>query len=134
MEALLEKIIKDCAPYKTLGRPASYIPELANGDINDLGIYVTCSDGQSFMAGDALKPFTIQSIVKPILLLLCLMDNGPDLVRDKIGVEATGKPFDAINVTEGSLSSSHLNPMVNMGAILMCTMIKGRDSSERFSR
>lgn len=134
MEALLEEILKDCAPYKTLGKPASYIPELANGDVNDLGIYVVSSDGQSYKAGDWRKEFTIQSVVKPILLLLCLMDNGAELLRSTIGVEATGKPFDAINVTDGQLSSQHLNPMVNMGAILMCTLIKGDDYDMRFAR
>ena len=134
MEALLEEILKDCAPYKTLGKPASYIPELANGDVNDLSIYVVSSDGQSYKAGDWRKEFTIQSVVKPILLLLCLMDNGAELLRSTIGVEATGKPFDAINVTDGQLSSQHLNPMVNMGAILMCTLIKGDDYDVRFAR
>ena len=28
------------------------------------------------------------------------MDNGEEYVRSRVGVEATGKPFDAINVTE----------------------------------
>lgn len=134
MEALLEEILDQCIPYKAQGKPASYIPELAKGDTNDLGICVVSSDGQVFKAGDYKKPFTIQSIVKPILLLLALIDNGVDGVRAKMGVEATGKPFDAINVTEGALSSQHLNPMVNMGAILMCTLIKGGDYTERFSR
>ena len=134
MEALLEEILDQCGPYKAQGKPASYIPELAKGDANDLGICVISSDGQIFKAGDYKKPFTIQSIVKPILLLLALMDNGVDGVRAKVGVEATGKPFDAINVAEGTLSSQHINPMVNMGAILMCTLIKGRDYTERFDR
>ncbi len=134
MEALLEEIIRDCAVYKAQGRPASYIPELAKGDVNDLGIYVVSSDGQSSRAGDWHKPFTIQSIVKPILLLMCLMDNGAAFVREKIGVEATGKPFDAINVDGGSLAAQHLNPMVNMGAIYMSTLIRGRSGGERFER
>lgn len=30
--------------------------------------------------------------------------------------------------------SDHLNPMVNMGAIAMCTLIKGKDYEERFRR
>jgi len=51
-----------------------------------------------------------------------------------VGVEATGKPFDAINVTDQTLLSDHLNPMVNMGAIAMCSLIKGKDYEERFQR
>ena len=134
MEALLEEIIEQCAPYKTMGKPASYIPELAKGDVNDLGMYVILNNGQTFKAGDYKKPFTIQSVVKPILLLLALMDNGMEKVRKTIGVEATGKPFDAINVTDQHLENQHINPMVNMGAIAMCTMIRGTDYNERFQR
>ena len=113
---------------------ATYIPELAKGDANDLGIYVLRSDGRHYQAGDYKKRFTIQSVVKPILLLLALMDNGEEYVRSRVGVEATGKPFDAINVTDQTLFSDHLNPMVNMGAIAMCTLIKGKDYEERFRR
>ena len=134
MEALLEEIIAQCAPYKALGTPASYIPELAKGDVNDLGMYVILNNGQTFKAGDYKKPFSIQSVVKPILLLLALMDHGMEEVRKTIGVEATGKPFDAINVTDQHLEQQHINPMVNMGAIAMCTMIRGKDYEERFQR
>ena len=84
--------------------------------------------------GDYQKQFTIQSIVKPILLLLALMDNGIDRVKEHVGVEATGKPFDAINYSDQSLVSEHLNPMVNMGAIVMCTLIKGDTYDEKFDR
>ena len=51
-----------------------------------------------------------------------------------MGVEATGKPFDAINASEQSLDGSHLNPMVNMGAIVMCSLIRGGSYEERFQR
>lgn len=60
-----------------------------------LGIYVLRSDGRHYQAGSYRKHFTIQSVVKPILLLLALLDNGEEVVRAKVGVEATGKPFDA---------------------------------------
>ena len=134
MEELLEQLLEECRPYTQQGEVATYIPELAKGNRNDLGIYVLLSDGRHYQAGDYQKCFTIQSVVKPILLLLALMDNGVDFVRERVGVEATGKPFDAINVTEQTLLSEHLNPMVNMGAIAMCTLIKGKDYEERFQR
>ena len=134
MEELLEQLLEDCRPYTQQGKVATYIPELAKGDANDLGIYVLRSDGRHYQAGDYKKRFTIQSVVKPILLLLALMDNGEEYVRSRVGVEATGKPFDAINVTDQTLFSDHLIPMVNMGAIAMCTLIKGKDYEERFRR
>lgn len=134
MDELLEQILKECHPYTLEGNLANYIPELAKANRNDLGIYIISSDDRINRAGDYNKKFTIQSIVKPILLLLALMDNGIEEVRNHVGVEATGKPFDAINVTEQSLLSDHLNPMVNMGAIAMCTLIKGSSYQERFER
>jgi len=134
MEELLEELMEECGPYTAQGRLAGYIPALSKRDLNDLGIYVMRSDGKHYQAGSYNKPFTIQSVIKPILLLLALMDNGTDVVRSHVGVEATGKPFDAINVTDQQLLSDHLNPMVNMGAIAMCTLVKGRDYEERFGR
>ena len=62
------------------------------------------------------------------------MDNGEDTVRARVGVEATGKPFDAINYTDQALLSEHLNPMVNMGAILLCTLIHGTSYPQRLER
>ena len=134
MEELLQELLAECRPYTQQGNVATYIPELAKGDRNDLGIYVLRSDGRHYQAGTYQKCFTIQSVVKPILLLLALMDNGEEYVRSRIGVEATGKPFDAINVTDQTLLSEHLNPMVNMGAIAMCSLLKGTDYDERFRR
>ena len=134
MEELLEELLDECRPYTKQGKLADYIPELTKGNLDDLGIYVMSSDGKHYQAGEYKKKFTIQSIVKPILLLQALMDNGVDYVRSRVGVEATGKPFDAINVTDQTLLSEHLNPMVNMGAIAMCTLIKGGDYQQRFER
>lgn len=134
MDELLEQILEECKHYTKDGALANYIPELAKGDPENLGIYIVSSDDRISRAGDCSKCFTIQSIVKPILLLLALMDNGIDYVREHIGVEATGKPFDAINYTEQSLLSEHINPMVNIGAIAMCTMIHGENYEERFDR
>ena len=73
-------------------------------------------------------------MVKPILLLQALLDNGVEAVQSRVGVEATGKPFDAINAGEQALDSGHINPMVNMGAIVMCTLIRGDSYEERFQR
>ena len=134
MEELLEQLLEECRPYTRQGAVATYIPELAKGNPDDFGICILNSDGRQYRAGDYQKNFTVQSVIKPILLLLALMDNGEDYVRSRIGVESTGKPFDAINVTDQALLSEHLNPMVNMGAIAMCSLIKGADYDERFRR
>lgn len=133
MEALLKNLLEECRPLAREGKVATYIPELAKGDPNDFGICLMNAGGM-YCAGDHEKRFTIQSVIKPILLLQALLDNGEDFVRERVGVESTGKTFDAINVTDQALLSEHLNPMVNMGAIAMCSLIKGKDYPERFQR
>ena len=134
MEELLERLLEECRPAAREGRVADYIPELAKGDPEALGIYIIGSEGKRSWAGDCRQPFTIQSIVKPILLLQALLDNGAEFVMSRVGVEATGKPFDAINSGDQHLDSGNINPMVNMGAIVMCSLIHGGSYEERFSR
>lgn len=134
MEELLEQLIQECIPYTKEGALANYIPELTKADPNKLGAYIISSDGKHYYSGDYMQPFTIQSIVKTILLLQAILDNGIETVSSKIGVEATGNPFDAINVSVQRLDSKNLNPMVNMGAIVMCTLIHGNTYKEKFER
>ena len=76
----------------------------------------------------------MQSIIKPVILLLALMDNGEEAVRNLVGVEATGKPFDAFNYSDQALKCEHINPMINAGAIALCTLINGETYKERFDR
>lgn len=134
MEEMLQQLLEECRPYTRQGHVATYIPELAKGDPNDFGICILQKDGSCYFAGDYEKNFTMQSVIKPILLLLALMDNGEEYVRSRVGVESTGKPFDAINVTDQTLLSENLNPMVNMGAIAMCSLLRSKDHAQRFQR
>lgn len=134
MQKILEQIIPECRAYTALGHTATYIPELANQDPNMLGIYVASKDGCSNHTGDCFHRFTMQSVVKPMILLLALMDSGMDQVRELVGVEATGKPFDAFNYSDQALTGAHINPMINTGAIALCTLIHGETYAKKFSR
>ena len=134
MEELLEELLEECRPYTKMGKLADYIPELTKGNLDDLGVFVVRSDGKRYSAGDSRKKFTIQSIVKPILLLQALMDNGMETVRSRVGVEATGKPFDAFNYSDQALTGAHINPMINTGAIALCTLIHGDTYAGKFAR
>lgn len=137
MEGLLHQLIEQCRPDTNNGKVADYIPALAKANPNALGIYVLDRNGLHSQGGDSKVRFTIQSIIKPILLLLALMDNGEEFVRSRVGVESTGKPFDAINISDATtqeILSEHINPMVNMGAIVMFTLIHGKDYHDRFDR
>lgn len=133
----MEKILKDAydegCKYFDEGAVASYIPELSDVNKNQLGICVISDKGVNNI-GDFDARFTIQSIVKPFILMLALMDNGIEKVSATVGVEATGKPFDAFNYSDQALKKEHINPMINAGAITLCTLIKGKDYNEKFLR
>ncbi len=133
MNQLLEEILNNCRSYTKEGKLASYIPELEKADPGKLGICV--ADNHSIhTAGDFKTLFTMQSVIKPIILLLALMDKGEEDVRRLVGVESTGKPFDAFNYSDQALRREHINPMINAGAIALCTLICGETYEEKFRR
>lgn len=134
MNKLLNDVIESCRKYIKTGEAASYIPELAKADTNEFGICVMDVEGNISFAGDYDAAFTMQSISKPVILLLAMMDAGVERVRELVGVEATGKPFDAFNYSDRALEKEHINPMINAGAIALCTLIKGKDYKEKFGR
>ena len=134
MKHLLECVVSESREYVDCGHVATYIPELAHTDPNQLGIYLVSNDGIEAGAGEHDVLFTMQSVVKPMILLLALMDSGVDRVRSLVGVEATGKPFDAFNYSDQALTGAHINPMINTGAIALLTLIHGETYEKRFSR
>lgn len=134
MKELLDKILKECYHYTKEGKVANYIPELAKADINEFGICLMKEKNSLFSVGDYEKHFTMQSVVKPIILLRALMDKGEERIRSIVGVESTGKPFDAFNYSDQALKNEHINPMINTGAIALCAMIDGDTYEEKFSR
>ena len=134
MNTLLQQIVGDCAHFASQGHVATYIPQLAVTDPNKLGICIHTGSGDQFHAGDCFDKFTMQSVVKPLILLLALMDSGSEKVRALVGVEATGKPFDAFNYSDQALTGAHINPMINTGAIALCTLIHGDSYEAKFDR
>ena len=134
MTTLLEQIVAECAHYTAKGHVATYISELAKVDPHQLGIFVSSEDGNDYYAGDCFEQFTMQSVAKTLILLQALLDSGPERVRALVGVEATGKPFDTFNYSDQALTGAHINPMVNTGAIALCTLIHGDSYHDRFSR
>ena len=82
------------------GQNASYYPALALVPRQLFGICLTGSDGQVFTAGDVDVEFTIMSIAKPFTLALVYQVLGAEIVRQKVGLNATGLPFNSIAAIE----------------------------------
>ncbi|WP_425449644.1 glutaminase A [Dethiothermospora halolimnae] len=134
METLLNKILKDNKHLTREGKVASYIPALKKANQDDLGICIVDVNGNTYKAGEYNKKFTIQSISKTISLMLAIMDNGEDIVFDKIGMEPTGDAFNSMVKLEMISPSKPLNPMINAGAIAVASLIKGKNADEKFER
>lgn len=134
MENLLKQLVEKYRSETVNGQVANYIPELGKVDPNLLGVSVYDTKGRLFEAGDCQHPFTIQSISKPIVLLLALLDNGESKVFEKVGKEPTGDPFNSIVRLETFNEKKPLNPMINAGAISVAGLIHGKDGKEKVDR
>src|SRR5262245_57776393 len=77
--------------YKTLqeGKNADYIPALAKVDSNVFGIALVTNDGKVYTMGDVKTEVSIQSISKVFTMAQVIQEQGPDAIRNTIGVDAT---------------------------------------------
>jgi glutaminase len=113
------------------GRNSHVYPALAAAPSGLFGICVAGSDGQLYAAGDAAHEFTIMSVAKPFVFALVCETLGPDVVRDRVGVNATGRPFNSLTAIEQS-RDGRTNPMVNSGAIATTSLVPGQSAADRW--
>ncbi len=125
------------ARYKGLtdGKNADYIPILATipSDLFAV-VIVDASDGKVFVAGDADYKFSIQSIAKPFTAALVMAQQGPQAIREKIGVEPTGLPFNSRMAIELYPEQRSVNPMVNAGAIAAVSLVQATSEQDRWNK
>jgi len=114
------------------GKLADYIPELGKADPKWFGISVVTLDGVAYSSGDALRPFTIQSISKPFIYGAALADRGRNFVSTRVGVEPSGDAFNSISLNPQT--GAPMNPMINAGAISSTSMVAGEDASAQWQR
>ena len=130
----IEKILNDAYnKFKDLkeGKNADYIKELANVDPNIFGIALVTVDGQVYTKGDIQSMVSIQSVSKVFTMAKVLEEQGPQAVKDKIGVDATGMRFNSIVAVEMQ-KGKEINPLVNPGAIAASSLIGGADSAAKW--
>ena len=116
------------------GATADYIPELAKVPSELFGVVIVTARGDVYTAGDVDYAFTIQSVSKPFTAALVMQQEGSaQVIADKIGVEPTGLPFNSIMATQLYKPVS-VNPLVNSGAIASVSLVKAKNSEERFNK
>lgn len=113
------------------GRVADYIPALAQADPSAFGLCVANTTGDAFALGDADVPFSIQSASKPFVFALVCDTLGAEEAARRLGVDATGLPFNSIMAVELRADRT-TNPMVNSGAIATTSLAPGANAAQRW--
>jgi glutaminase len=95
------------------------------------GICAAGTSGNLYAAGDAGYRFTIMSVAKPFVFALICQALGPEEARRRLGVNATGLPFNSLAAVERS-GDGRTNPMVNAGAIATTSLAPGDTAEARW--
>jgi len=114
------------------GANADYIPALAEVDPNIFGIAVVTVDGTVVEVGDITDMVSMQSIEKVFAMAMVIDDLGSDALKEKVGVDATGMKFNAIEPIEWK-KGKELNPCVNPGALATTSLIKGTTAVDKWN-
>ena len=132
----LQRVVDEAyAKFKDLkeGANANYIPILDTVPSDLYGVAIVTKDGKVFAAGDVDYIFSIQSVAKPFNAALIMQEQGPDAIREKIGVEPTGLPFNSKLALE-IYDARSVDPLVNAGAIAAVSMVKAENEDERWQK
>jgi glutaminase len=113
------------------GQSSQVYPALARVPSHLFGICVVRTDGDLHAVGDSDYELTIMSVSKPFVLALVCEILGPDQVRDRIGVNATGRAFNSLEAVERG-DDGRTNPMVNPGAIATTSLVPGATLAEKW--
>jgi len=121
---LLEDLVHAAALNQD-GKTADYIPELANVN-SDLTAIAVKALGKEVLAYSnfPLTPITLQSTGKLIPLIGLLEEFGEEQLFEWVKVEPSGDDFASITRLE-QFGPKPSNPMLNAGAITLCSHIPG---------
>ncbi|MDF1646494.1 MAG: glutaminase A [Legionellaceae bacterium] len=126
---LLKQLV-ETAEKNQEGHTANYIPELANVDDNLTAIAVHPLGGEPVMYSNTPLPrITLQSTSKIIPLIGLLEEYGPEQVFEWVRVEPSGDEFASITRLE-QFGPKPSNPMLNAGAIVLCSHIPGVEEQQ----
>ncbi len=123
LPAIVAEIVALAARAHDRGKVADYIPSLGCVDPNQFGTAIVTADGAVHCGGDALTPFSIQSVSKVFALTLALGKAGADLWK-RVGVEPSGSAFNSVVQLEGDKGIPR-NPFINAGAIVVSDVVLG---------
>lgn len=98
------------------GAVSTVYPALAAADPDLFGLALVGVSGRVVSAGDDSVEFTIMSVAKPFVLALVGDAIGPERVRMRVGVNATGLAFNSAEAVE-RMPGGRTNPSPGKGAL-----------------
>jgi glutaminase len=120
-QAILDEIRDEVRPLLLQGHVADYIPRLASVPREKFSMAVVTLDGRLYQTGDAVEPFSIQSISKVYTLTLALQSVGDELWR-RVGREPSGNAFNSLVQLELE-NGLPRNPFINAGALVVADVV-----------
>ncbi len=138
-EKLQQTLSETHKKYQGLKDGKVHISGSEQVDPDLFGIAIATVDGQVFKVGDADTLFPIQSLSKLFVYGLALEDHGREEMLKKVGVNATGLPYNSIIAADVRAPTAEnpkalQNPMVSAGAIATASLIKGATEEEKWER
>lgn len=116
----------------TDGQNSQVYPALSEVPPDLFGVSIVGVSGNVYEVGDSAHEFSIMSVSKPFVFALVCEVIGVEEARAKIGVNATGYPFNSITGIERS-PNGRTNPMVNSGAIATTSLVPGSTHEEKWA-
>jgi len=115
----------------TQGMNSQVYPALAKMPRDLFGVCVIATNGNVYLAGDAEYEFSIMSVSKPFVFALLCQLLGAEKMREKLGVNSTGLPFNSLAAIERGMEG-RTNPMVNAGAIATTSLVPGATVDDKW--
>ena len=121
LEKTIEHIYEAVKNSDNNGQLPTYIPELANVNPENFGVYISRLDQANFGIGNYMDKFSIQSISKVLSLSLAYRILG-EKIWERVGVEPSGTAFNSLVQLEADKGIPR-NPFINAGAIVVSDIL-----------
>jgi glutaminase len=126
----LDAWVVEASAFTRLGRLPDYIPLLAKANLHWVAVQLQQVNGKSHSAGEVERPFTLMSVVKPLVLLFLLEQLGWEQVFTHVGMDPSNQSFHSLTQLREDRGFPR-NPMINSGAIALAALLPGADGVSR---
>ena len=134
MSAYMAEVVEEEQAKDHDGKTAPFMEVIGESDKEMFGICAIGLDGNVEKGGCATEKFPLESVSKALGLAMALEDVGPDFLFERVAREPRGDQFNSVAAIEKGENGLPSNPMINAGAIVCTSHIKGRNGEERFQR